>query len=110
MKKVAVKYCGGCNPAIERTDLVGRLALLLAEEEIDCKLVTLRESDYDAVLLINGCAVGCIQKQFRNETRPIILVAGESVQRGKVAEAELPAKLIEVLRRKVFDCNSGQSE
>ena len=102
MKKLAVKYCGGCNAAIDRTELVGKLAVLLADDDSEWKLVTLRESDYDAVLLVNGCAVGCVRKQFQNECRPVILVAGESVQREPVAEAELPAKVAAILRSTVM--------
>ena len=97
MWKLAVKYCGGCNPSIDRAELVGKVAVLLAERNADWKLVTLKESDYDAVLLVNGCPVGCVQKQFLNETRPVILVAGESIQREKAAEAALPEKVAELL-------------
>ena len=61
--------------------------------------MTVKESDYDAVLLVNGCPVGCVQKQFLKETRPVILVAGESIQREKVAEAALPEKVAEILLR-----------
>ena len=99
MRKLAVKYCGGCNPSIDRTELVGKLAVLLAERDADWKLVTLKDNADDAVLLVNGCPVGCVQKQFLNETRPVILVAGESIQREKVAEAALPEKVAEILLR-----------
>ena len=99
MRKLAVKYCGGCNPSIDRAELVGKLAVLLAQRNADWKLVTLKESDYDAVLLVNGCPVGCVQKQFLKETQPVILAAGESIQWEKTAEAALPEKLAELLLR-----------
>ena len=99
MWKLAVKYCGGCNPSIDRAELVGKVAVLLAERNADWKLVTLKDNAYDAVLLVNGCPVGCVQKQFLHETRPVILVAGESIQREKVAEAALPEKVAEILLR-----------
>ena len=99
MRKLAVKYCGGCNPSIDRTELAGKLAVLLAERNADWKLVALKDNAYDAVLLVNGCPVGCVQKQFVHETRPVIMVAGESIQREKVAEAALPEKVAEILLR-----------
>ena len=99
MRKLAVKYCGGCNPSIDRTEFVGKLAVWLAERNAGWKLVTMKENDFDAVLLVNGCPVGCVQKQFLHETRPVILVAGESIQREKVAEAALPEKVAEILLR-----------
>lgn len=91
--RIAVKYCGGCNPSVDRTELVGKLAVLLARERPDCRLVTLRENEYDAVLLVNGCPVACVEKQFQGEVRPVLLVAGETLQREPVAEQDLPAAL-----------------
>ena len=99
MRMLAVKYCGGCNPSIDRTELVGKLAVLLADRNADWKLVTLKDNAYDAVLLVNGCPVGCVQKQFLHTTRPVILVAGESIQRERAAEAALPEKVAEILLR-----------
>ena len=99
MWKLAVKYCGGCNPSIDRTELVGKLAVLLAERNADWKLVTMKENDFDAVLLVNGCPVGCVQKQFLHETRPVIFVAGESIKREKIAEGALAEKVVEELLR-----------
>ena len=99
MRKLAIKYCGGCNPSIDRTELAGKLAVLLAERNADWKLVTLKDDAYDAVLLVNGCPVGCVQKQFLHETRPVILVTGENIQRERAAEAALPEKVAEILLR-----------
>ena len=99
MRKLAVKYCGGCNPSIDRTELAGKLAVLLAERNADWKLVALKDNAYDAVLLVNGCPVGCVQKQFLHETRPVILVAGESIQREKIVEGALAEKVVEELLR-----------
>ena len=92
--RIAVKYCGGCNPSIDRANLVGKLAILLAETHPEWKLVTLNEDDFDVILLINGCPVGCVQKQFLNEARPVFLIAGESLQRERISEKDLPAELI----------------
>ena len=96
--KIAVKYCGGCNPSIDRANLVGQLAMLLADAHPDWKLVTLGDTEYDAVLLVNGCPVGCVQKQFADETRPVFLIAGESLQRERIPERELPLKLIQKIK------------
>ena len=98
MMKIAVKYCGGCNPSIDRANLVGQLAMLLADAHPDWKLVTLGDTEYDAVLLVNGCPVGCVQKQFVNETRPVFLIAGESLQRERISEKDLPQEVIRKIR------------
>ena len=96
--KIAVKYCGGCNPSIDRANLVGQLAMLLADAHPDWKLVTLGDTEYDAVILVNGCTVGCVQKQFVEETRPVFLIAGESLQRERISERDLPQEVIRKIR------------
>lgn len=97
--RIAVKYCGGCNPSIDRANLVGKLAMLLAEAHPTWELVSMNEGVYDAIILINGCPVGCVQKQFLTEQRPVFLIAGESLQRERLAENFLPeALLAEILR------------
>lgn len=106
--RIAVKYCGGCNPAIDRADLVGKLAMLLAEENPEWRLVSLNAGSYDAVLLINGCPVACVHKQFLDEKRPVLLIAGESLQRERIPEKELPEALLASLSR-LEDLN-GNSE
>lgn len=68
--------------------------MLFAETHPDWKLVTLNEGAYDAVILINGCPVGCAQKQFLDEKRPVFLIAGESLQRERVSEKDLPQEVI----------------
>ncbi len=106
--KIAVKYCGGCNPSIDRSNLVGQLAMLLADAHPDWKLVTLSETEYDVVLLVNGCPVGCVQKQFVNETRPVFLIAGESLQRERISERDLPQEVIRKIKN--FEENQGKKE
>lgn len=92
--RIAVKYCGGCNPSIDRANLVGKLAVLLAETHPEWELVLLNDGDYDIVILINGCPVGCVLKQFVDEKRPVFLIAGESLQRERISEKDLPKELI----------------
>ena len=106
--KIAVKYCGGCNPSIDRANLVGQLAMLLAEAQPEWKLVPLTDGEYDAVLLVNGCPVGCVQKQFVDEKRPVFLIAGESLQRERISERDLPQEVIRKIRN--LERNQGKKE
>ena len=92
--RIAVKYCGGCNPSIDRANLVGKLLMLLAEAHPAWELVSMNEGVYDAIILVNGCPVGCVQKQFLTEQRPVFLIAGESLQRERIAENSLPEALL----------------
>ena len=82
--------------------------MLLADAHPDWKLVTLSETEYDVVLLVNGCPVGCVQKQFVNETRPVFLIAGESLQRERISERDLPQEVIRKIKN--FEENQGKKE
>lgn len=95
--RIAVKYCGGCNTAIERGELVSRLAEILSRQKPDWQLVLVSDEPWDVLLLVNGCAIGCIGKQFENEKRPILRVAGEWLQRKKLAEKSLPQAIYQAL-------------
>jgi len=104
--RIAVKYCGGCNPSIDRANLVGKLVMLLAEAQPTWELVSVNEGVYDAIILINGCPVGCVQKQFLTEQRPVFLIAGESLQRERIAENSLPKALLAQILR--LDSENGK--
>lgn len=97
--RIAVKYCGGCNPGIERGELVSQLTQIMARERPEWELVLLSQEPWDVLLIINGCPVGCGAKQFLAETRPVLTVSGERLQHKRISEKELPMvvfnKLIE---------------
>jgi len=112
--RIAVKYCGGCNPGIERGDLVFRLADILAIERPEWELVLMNDEPWDVLLIINGCPVGCSAKQFLAETRPVLIVAGESLQHKRMREEELPMAVFqkvmeyEVLRKNLEKLQGGR--
>ena len=54
--KVALKFCGGCNPAYDRVEYWEQIRRK-AGDKIDW--VTLDYGNYDAVLLISGCDCAC---------------------------------------------------
>ena len=56
MIKVAIKYCGGCNPDYDRVALVKRI-----EEGLNGKVefVSPVNGDIDLVLAIEGCKTAC---------------------------------------------------
>ncbi|MHB8918345.1 MAG: enoyl-CoA hydratase-related protein, partial [Desulfocucumaceae bacterium] len=54
---LAVAYCGGCNPDIDREELVGRLA-----RDTGWTVKSRRDAGQsaDLLLLVNGCPRGCL--------------------------------------------------
>jgi hypothetical protein len=54
--KIAIKYCGGCNPDFDRVALVKRI-----EERLNGKVefVSPEDEDIDLVLAVEGCKTAC---------------------------------------------------
>ncbi|MCJ7515946.1 MAG: hypothetical protein MUO89_08315 [Dehalococcoidia bacterium] len=99
--KVALKYCGSCNPRVDLRRIARHLAKV-AEERGDFQLVTLSENDIDVVVILCGCPRACGNKEeVRARARRCLFTAGESVNRRAVPETELTAaveqELIKIL-------------
>ena len=54
--KVAIKYCGGCNPDYDRVALVERI-----EERLNgnVEFGSAEDEDIDLVLAVEGCKTAC---------------------------------------------------
>ncbi|HIJ76048.1 MAG TPA: hypothetical protein HPP81_04955 [Deltaproteobacteria bacterium] len=88
MKRIGVKYCGGCNPQIERSRFVEELEKKLAGDlslDIGCSL-----EKWELGVLVCGCPVACAD---RVETRSLalewIVVTGPNVDLESISENEL---------------------
>ncbi len=55
--RVAVKYCGGCNPRYDRAALIKRLR----DEVPDVGVVRPGGEEVDVVAVMCGCAVACAE-------------------------------------------------
>jgi 3-hydroxyacyl-[acyl-carrier-protein] dehydratase len=87
MKLIGIKYCGGCNPHIDRTKLVQKISKLLPPSYI---ITTKQSSPWDIGILVCGCPTACADKPyFKNIARKWIIVAGNSVDLHGVPENKL---------------------
>jgi len=55
-KRVALKYCGGCDPGFDRVEYFNRVRSAAGES---IEWVTLEDSDFGAILVISGCETAC---------------------------------------------------
>ena len=55
-RRIALKYCGGCDPAFDRVELFRRIEALAGDR---VEWVGVDDGAADAVLLIGGCARAC---------------------------------------------------
>jgi hypothetical protein len=92
MVLVCIRYCGGCNPQIDRTRLVERLQKEIAERHVDVVFTTDKHGVVDITLLVNGCIHACLEEEFRRTGKqtPYVSVKGEMVGSTYIQEADMP--------------------
>ena len=57
MLKVAIKYCGGCNPDFDRVAVADEIQASLSGR---VEFVSIEAEDIDLVLAIEGCQTACV--------------------------------------------------
>jgi hypothetical protein len=101
MKRIGVKFCGGCNPQIERSRFVDGLKKKLAEDlslDIGCS----RER-WELGILVCGCPVACAdQPATRSLALEWIVVSGPIVDLESISENEL-ATVVALKIKKFFE-------
>jgi len=63
MKKIGIKYCGGCNPFYERVEMIQRLRSLLQHRFI---FAVNDLQDSDIMVLVSGCPRACAERNSGN--------------------------------------------
>jgi hypothetical protein len=88
--RVALKYCGSCNPRVDLSRIARHLAQA-AVEQGNFELVPLSENEIDVVVILCGCPRACGDKEeVRSLGKRSLLVYGEAVNKRYVPESELP--------------------
>jgi 4-hydroxybutyrate CoA-transferase len=95
---LGVKYCGGCNPHIDRAKLALEIEKLLPPE---FSLTTDQTfNPWDIGILICGCPTACVDKpDVRGLAQKWIIVAGSSVDLDNAAEEKLAAIVARKMKR-----------
>jgi hypothetical protein len=103
MKCVGVKYCGGCNPHIERSGFVDKLKEKFAGEG-ELRLTICRGTgEWDLGILVCGCPVACADRpETRSRARKWIVVAGPNVDLESMPEEEM-ATAVALRIKKYFE-------
>jgi hypothetical protein len=96
--KLKIKYCGGCNPFIDRSGLF---------KEVLDKLKSVTEVDIvsdqaEIGLIIAGCPVCCVnQQEFEHQALKWVVVSGTLLNQVDVPLSQLPGRVCqEILSRK----------
>jgi hypothetical protein len=73
--RVAIKFCGGCNPSFERT----AVAQILRRDLANVSWV-LPEEDADLLVIINGCLGSCAERpEVQQKALEILVIRNHSV-------------------------------
>jgi hypothetical protein len=94
--KVGIRYCGGCNPNIDRQLLTKRLRAKLEPGIFVFEYFDFH--DCEVVVVINGCNVGCAEVQKSKNT---IIVFGSEMDGKQYPEEMLSREVISRLPTKV---------
>lgn len=75
--KIAIKYCGGCNPDYDRVALARRI-----EERLNGRVefVSPENEDIDLVLAVEGCKTACADLRAFADAEIIIITGIEDVE------------------------------
>ena len=75
MKKIGIKYCGGCNPFYERVEVVQRAQSLLKDRFI---FSVDDVQDSDIMVLVSGCPRACAERNSGSSDVPSHSILGEN--------------------------------
>jgi hypothetical protein len=92
--RIAVKYCGNCNPEIDAPRIIGQWINTLGNDEITFHPEGKRAADL--LVIICGCRKACVDRpEFRAMGRQIILIKGRRMGGVSSGEVELARRLIQ---------------
>ncbi len=97
MFSIGVRYCGGCNPRIDRSRVVKDVRAGLERIGLKVDFTTDKEQPVDVVLLINGCMHACLEGEYptSGHDQQLVSVRGEMVDDQYVEEDRIPEFLVE---------------
>ena len=107
MPLIGIRYCGGCNPQIDRSTIIKNLKENFKKVGIEVDFTTDRQRVVDFVILINGCMHACLEEQYLREENSFqfISIKGEMVDDQYVEEKSIP----EFLSKTILDLLTSSS-
>lgn len=97
---VLVRYCGGCNPEIDRASIVNRLKAIF--EEVGMQVTFCKDPPADRLFLVNGCPRACLEEEYqvKADLTRFVSVEGSNLDHRPVPVDDLPRAVLE----KIMGC------
>lgn len=84
-KRVAIKYCGGCDPGFDRVAFAEKLRAAAANS---VEWATLEDGDCDIVLMICGCETACPERTVQvSHNQAVVTLRDDHLQPAAVIKA-----------------------
>ena len=97
--RIALKYCGSCNPHIDISGTGDSLKEAFRKDD-SLSLVSPEDSNIGVIVILCGCARACgATEEIRNRAPRSIVVAGQAIDMTPVAEKDIRAEIIRKLRQ-----------
>jgi hypothetical protein len=94
--RVAIKYCGSCNPETDVSWIGSAIQSKLEAKQL--KVLPVDSAELDAVIVICGCPRACIDRlDMHNGASAFVIVAGKKVDFVPVVESHIPTRVVQVL-------------
>jgi hypothetical protein len=91
--RIAVKYCGNCNPEINSPRIIDRWMRTLKDDEVLFQLEG--EEPADLLIIMCGCKKACVDRpEIRAMGKRIILIRGRWIEGLRFAEDTLGNELL----------------
>jgi len=99
MRQVLLKYCGGCNPDINRSKIIAEVKRGLPP---DVELVSKTTDEVTEVgIMMSGCSTTCLDREdVRKQAKQWIAVGGNNVNYFPVENDQLADQII----KKIIAC------
>lgn len=98
MKKIGIKYCGGCNPQIDRVRLARNIIQMLPPDFVVTEASS--REPWDIGVLICGCPAACAERShLKSLALNWLLIAGSSVDCETCPEEKLAQAAAEKLKK-----------
>jgi len=83
-RRIALKYCGGCDPGFDRVGFFRRLQAAAGD---GIEWATVEDAGFDTVLVIAGCERACPREYAELAAHRIIIVSNERRDAVEIAAA-----------------------
>lgn len=92
--RIALKFCGSCNPEIDLSSLSAELRRLIGNHE-NYELVPIDFPNIDILIILCGCRRACADRdEIKSSARHSLVVSGENLSGSAVPEKDIAARLV----------------